>query len=211
MQLSDLRSEVRYRAGVDPYDAMAADAVVTAFINSALRRVANMRDWDWYVERDNLTTVAGTQTYGVPATARNMIRIEGSTDPGLLKLVTPGFAARFSGQTGYPKYWFVQGGSIYLVPTPAKAGLVYTMWYSQQENTLAADSDTPLLPDYAIDLVVIKAALMLAARTDNASQHRLLKDEEREAEASLVDDARRSKGSPTINSRRDWSSQQGVW
>lgn len=208
MQLSDIRTEVRYRAGVDSNDAMAGDAVVTAFINSAVREVANMRDWDWNKASETITTVAGTATYSRNAAARTTTRVENTTDNYLLRSTTPKAAARWAGRTTAPLYWYVEAGQLVLVPTPAAAvNIKHT--YLAAETPLVTDFDEPSIPDYAIDLVIIKAAMKLAARMDNTSMHRLLAQDERAAVDSLRDDARRAKGSPRIDAREDWTGRVG--
>lgn len=207
MELSDIRTEVRDRAGLDSSDAMLTDAVLTRLINASLREVSNIRDWDWLMARETISTVVGTTVYDRAADAKTSTRLTVpiGEDTRLLRLVTPRAAAAYERYSGRPAVWYVQAGQIFIYPKPSK---VYDLThdYIATETALANATDEPLIPDYAIDLVIIKAAMKVTARTDNTSQHRLLADEERDVLASLTDDARRSKGAPMIDIRRDWAS-----
>ena len=208
MQLTAIRDEVRNRAGMDSADAMLSDTVLNDFINAALREVNNMRDWDWSVINFDITTIVGTAAYARPVAARNTIRIVDEDEGYLLMPITADAATRYAGVTGRPRFYYVEAGAIYFVPTPNSVR-TYNHYYYNSETTLSNDTDEPTIPDYAIDLVVIKAALMATARMDNTSQHMLLRQAEKNLSESLQDDARRSKGSPVINTRRDWSRGRG--
>ena len=128
-------------------------------------------------------------------------------DNALLEQISKRQAVRFnpgSTQTrSLPRFWYVEGGSLYLVPTPTSARN-YTHVYVATEPTLSLDADEPDIPDYAIDLVVIKAAIMVSARTDNTSLQMLLQQEEKDLLDSFYDEARRSRGSVVPQTRRDW-------
>ena len=203
MQLQTLQDEVRIRAGVDGADAMATDAILTSLINAAIREVSNMRDWDWYVTSETITTVVGQIPYARNAAARKTIRVEDGVSGELLVPVTAEAAARYNDHEGYPALWFVGGGSLHLLPQPSVVRAIKHV-YTTSETALSGATDEPLIPDYAIDLVIVKAALKLAARMDNTSMHRLLAKEERDVIDTLQDDARRSKPAPAIDTRRDW-------
>ena len=203
MQLQAIRTEVRDRSGVDSADGMAVDAVLTRLINSALREVANMRDWDWLKAEETITTVVGQTSYARNAAARVSTLLIDDQYSEVMRLVTPRAAASYARYDGRPMVWHVQAGSLIVYPKPSTVRTL-THTYLRIEPALVDDTDVPIMPDYAIDLVIVKAALKVAARTDNTSQHRLLSQEEKDIIESLASGARRSKGAPIIDSRRDW-------
>lgn len=205
MQLSDMRTAVRERAGLDSNDAMVPDTVVTGFINGALRQVAMMQDWDWNWSSETINTVVGTDTYARAADARKTDVVSNTTTGDVLRQVSKRLGLDYTdlGRTGPPRYWYVQGGQLVIVPIPDQ---VYALKhvYVATEPTLVNDTDEPDLPDWAIDIVLVKAAIMVTARTDNTSQQRLLEQEERDILDSLDDEAKRSRGSVAIDRRTDW-------
>ena len=205
MQLSTLRTEVRDRAGVDSNDGMAADATVTRFINGAVRQVAAMKDWDWDWASETIATVVDQDAYTRAADCRKTDKVVDASTGKLLTPINPAVGVRYSSgdRKGPPRFWYVQGGSLYIVPSPDDVRNL-THYYVAAETALSGDTDEPNIPDWAIDLVIIKAALMLAARMDNTSEYNLLKDQEREAIRNMEDEARRSRGNASIESRRDW-------
>jgi hypothetical protein len=184
---------------------MATDAVLTGFINGALRQVAMMQDWDWNWSNETITTVAGQDVYDRAADARKTDIVSNTTTGDVLGQISKRLGVRYTdlGRTGPPRYWYVQGGKLVIVPLPDQ---VYALKhvYVATEPTLSADSDEPDLPTWAVDVVIVKAAIMVTARTDNTSQQRLLEQEERDLLDNLDDEAKRSRGSIVIDSRRDW-------
>ena len=204
MQLQAIRTEVRDRSGVDSADGMAVDAVLTRLINSALREVANMRDWDWLKAEETITTVVGQTSYARNSAARVSTLLIDDQYSEVMRLVTPRAAASYARYDGRPMVWHVQAGSLIVYPKPSTVRTL-THTYLRIEPALVDDTDVPIMPDYAIDLVIVKAGLKVAARTDNTSQHRLLSQEEKDIIESLASGARRSKGAPIIDSRRDWN------
>jgi len=209
MELQDMRTAVLYRAGMDPLDGMVPSAVLNSFINGAIRQVTIMQDWDWNWSSETITSVVDQDAYDRAADARKTDMVHDIVDGGLLEQINPRMAHRYnptqvySGRTSIARFWYVQNGQLYLVPTPQSIR-TYNHVYVSTETILVNDTDEPGIPDYAIDIVLVKAAMMVTARTDNTSQHRLLADEERDLLDSLDDEARRSRGSSIIRSRRDW-------
>lgn len=204
MELQDIRTNVRYRLGLNSDDRVARDAVLTALINSSIRQMSAEHDWSWlrqYGASWNLS--AGTNVYGLVATQRRILWAKISDQNESLKLVTPDFAAKYSQQTGTPRYYYVDNGGFNLFPTPHKA-MVMNYSYLTIETPLANDTDEPLVPDWAIEWVIVTTARMLAARLDDGSQYQMLTIEANNIMKGLKNDARNAAGTPTIDSRRDW-------
>lgn len=204
MQLQDIRTKARQSAGIDDADAMAADTLVDSMVNQAIRQVSSLRDWDWLYSSETINSVNGTAAYTPAADWRTTVRVVDDADGGMLKRISPDASARYTRRlTLRPLFWYVEGGDLYLSPPPTTAR-AYTHTYIKTETTLSNDTDEPDIPDWAIDLVIIKVALKLAARMDNTSQFRLLQAEERETMKALEGEARRARGAQPVNSRRDW-------
>lgn len=204
MQLQDIRTAVLYRAGVDDADNAVPSAVLNSFINAAIREITVMRDWDWHKASETINSVVDQNNYTRASDCRNTVRVIDSADNLVLRQVTPTQAEKWKDISGRPAFWYVEGGSLYLSPTPSTVR-AYTHWYLKSETALTGDTDEPAIPDYAIDLVIVKAALRVATRFDNTSLLQLLEREERDMIDALADDARRAEGPPGIDIRRDWT------
>lgn len=204
--LADLRGQVRDKAGLDAADAQATDAILTSLINSALRTMAVEERWDWHKAEEIIALVPGTGDYARASdcrtTDRLVLSVGGRSWP--LKLVTPPQFERYrSDADGYPRAFTVERGRLFVAPAPSVDGTLRHVYWAT-ETTLVADGDTAKVPDWAIDLVVIRAAKAVAARLDNTSLQRLLKDEERTIMESLSDDATRARPPLELDRRRDW-------
>lgn len=205
MQLSDIRTAVLYRAGLDTGPGPNPAAVLNGFINGALREISAMRDWNWLKTSGTFTTVT-VPNVAVPDTdVRAVTRLYNTTQGYALEMVTPRYANKYRGMSGLPRFWYLEGSEFFLFPTPSNTTDTITYDYLKDETVLSADSDEPVLPERWIDLLIIKAAKKVAARVGDAGMHRLLADEERSFEQVMIDDARATKGPPILDSRRDWS------
>ncbi len=206
MELQEIRPLVRGAAGLNANDQLVTDAVLDGFINRAVRVLAIRMDWDWLRKSSTIATVADTATVALPIDCRKVDRI---VDNETKRLVTPldrRQAQRYvqrSGDSGPPVFCYVEGGEVVFVPTPTTARN-YTVHYVSEETNLVNGTDEPKIPDYAIDAVVIRAAIMCATRTDNASLVQALQAEERMIAAALEDESRRDRGATFVSSRRDY-------
>jgi len=204
MQLSAIRTDVRVAAGFDASDPLASDTQLNSLINRAVRTVNAMRDWDWRKASETITTANGTTAYARNARAIRTIRIEDTEEGDLLEMITPEAATRYNDMTGRPVFWFVEDGEINFVPTPDGVR-TFKHVYLQDEATLSDDTDEPLVPDDAIDMVILNAAISLLARTDDTSQARLLERELTRVSEAQLKNARRARGAAIVKTRRDWS------
>ncbi len=203
LQLSSLRQLVRNKAGIDSSDANVSDTVVTEFVNSAARQVYSMKDWDWLFGSETITTVNGTPSYTPAADWRKSDRIVDTEEQTVLLAITPHAAERFVDYIGIPRFWYVEAGQIHFVPTPTSVR-TYKHVYIKAHTVLALDTDETMMPDDYIDLLIIKAAIMIAARMNNTSKHRLLMSEQRDMITALQDEASRSRATRITATRRDW-------
>lgn len=205
MQLSDIRNEVRVRAGFDDGDPFASNSVLNILINASLRSINGKADWDWRKATETINTVAGQTSYAVNSRAVSSVRVEDTSVRNELTMINPDAATEYKRLEGRPHYWYIEAGQLNVVPTPQDVrALEHT--YLRSEETLVNDSDAPLIPDDMIDLVILRTAVSLLSRSDDQSQRGALYAEYRTLLDDVMRNVRRAKGSPKSRSRRDWSS-----
>lgn len=203
MNLQTIRNYVRYQVGADTNDAQLPDDVIYFFINAAIREVSSWKDWDWLVSTETIPTVAGTAAYDVDSNWRKTLRLYDETNDRGVQQITPRAADAYRGYTGDPSFFYVQAGDIVLVPTPARV-VTLTHTFQRTEADLVGTTDTPLMPDWVLDLVVIKASIKAAIRLDNGSLVQSLRTQEKMIAEAIEDDVRQSKGTPLLQVRTDW-------
>jgi hypothetical protein len=203
MQLSTIRSEVRTAAGFDANDANASDTQLNSLINRALRNINGMRDWDWRKASETINTVVDQQEYARNSRAARTVRVEDVEQGYTLLMSTPSNTTRYQDFRGRPAFWYVEAGQLVLTPKPSEVRAIKHV-YLRSELTLSGDTDEPMVPDDAIDMVIVQAAVYLLDRTDDTSQRRLLKDQLDELIDTQDKNTRRAKGSPVVHTRRDW-------
>lgn len=160
MQLSAFRSAIETRTGVSSSDGSITTAVKTEFVNSALRRVQNEKDWYWledtetvaFVNADDAYTVSGVRTIAVVDASGNELENE----PFLKVLRNVGSAA-------VPVMYARYGDTIKVRPTPNTSGNL-THYFVNAETALSADSDTPLMPSAFDDAVIEYACYLVNLR-----------------------------------------------
>jgi hypothetical protein len=168
MQLQDIRSEVRIRGGLATSDTALSDSVLNTLINSALRTVTTMYDWPWLVAQSTPTeTTAGTAAYTIATNFRKIQSIyvgPDDSDPPVRKLryKTPPDVLRFRRKDGRPAYYTYHQGQLLLAPTP-DATYDIDIYYYSYEAVLSSDTDAPLLPDWAMEML-FEYTLVLAGR-----------------------------------------------
>lgn len=204
MQLSELQTEVRNAAGFDVSDPQATNAVLNPIINRAIRVMNGMRDWDWRIASETIATVVGQAGYPRDARAVRTVRVQDVDSGNGLIMTTAEAATRYSKYNGRPTFWYVEGGTLVMYPKPDSVRDIKHV-YLQNEEELVISTDTPLIPDDAIDAAVLLAATFLLARSDDTSQLRLVEAQYNKAIRMVEQNARRAKGAPVIKTRRDWS------
>lgn len=150
MDLAQLRSAVNTQVGM----ALSSSAV-TGLINQALRQVAGEADWPWLdLEETGTWPATDTTTLAAEAKAVDSVKV-GSLrfDP------MPEQDAALGWNERIVKGYSVAGRELRVAPQPDE-GTAYTIWYVAYENTLAQDTDEPLIPDAHADAVVLLACSM---------------------------------------------------
>lgn len=203
MQLSDLCNHVRERVGINHIDQAATNSALAGLLNSAVRELNLMADWDWMKVEVPITTTAGVFSYTPPADWRSTVRIE-SPSGAPLELRAPADARRLLTHSGSPRIYVVERGRIGLFPVP-NGVLTLNHVYIATEPDLVVDADTPRCPRWMIDAVIVKAARKLCTRINNRDLLRQLQEEEAIIMAGIRDEARRSRATLRVRARRDWS------
>jgi len=163
MDLDTIRSNVRLRLGLNASDPALTDADLAVMVNSALRQADNMRNWWWNEASRTFSTAIGTSTYARSASSRKSLymAIGDQHVPFRTKLDL----IKYADTEGRPAYWTDEGGLIKFYPTPDDVFTV-TEVYQAATTDLSAGTDTPLWPDWAVDLIVLLTAQIAAAKVD---------------------------------------------
>jgi len=140
-------------------------------INFALQEIAGEAEWPWLNGTTTVTTVANQQGYALPTDAIKVLAVVDSGDTPVDPISIDDLESALWNDSitqtfGEGKFYAVDGTSIYLVPTPTKAGEVYTVRYQKTETVLAADGDAPLLPTRHDQMVVDLACYTALNRSD---------------------------------------------
>ena len=188
MQLSDIRTEIRTRMNVGTTDANISNSVLTTLINAALRHISVQYDWPWLEVEATANTVAGTETITLASNVRKVTHMYHEYH----ELLYRQFRDRplFYGLTGPPVAFSEQAGVYYVWPTP---NAVYTVSYGyilDKEPALSADSDKPLVPDWAISLVITQACILVARRLRDRDTERGFYAEYRDLLQTMTDNIR---------------------
>lgn len=159
--LTSIRSVVRTLTLAETDDV--SDANVNLFVNQGYRMLSTLFRWPWLEATSNITTVADTASYALPADYRRLYAIK-DTDKRrtLTRLTVEEALERWGGDppSGAEAKWFyVWDDSIYLLPVPsANETAAYTLYYQKKLTTMTSGTDEPefaeefhlVLADYAI-------------------------------------------------------------
>jgi len=200
-QLTDLRDDVRTRLGLSSDDGKATDAVVTDFINAALRQISIQLNWEWLYAQETITTVAAQASDTPDATWISSVAMnyKGSQVRYVSPSAFPRWQARKSAR---PEVYTVMGKAVHWGPTPNAAyDIVHT--FVSTETTLSDDTDEPDMPDWAIDYLIVTAAHILAGRLGDFDRQRSIEPEMNRLYNSLLDESRRSREPVRTERRRD--------
>lgn len=201
MQLSAIQTELLETAGIDSADARFPSATLTRIINRALRRIDAKHDWPWNYASETITTAASDADYAAPTNYSRTVRLRYS-DRDLMQYA-PSDTARWSSETGAPYGFYVEEEQIHIVPTPDGVYSVEHI-YVAYETALAANSDSPALPDMYIDALINECLIQVAQRTGDGAMYQMAKAEAKDWERRMHDDVRRARKSPKIRTRYDW-------
>lgn len=163
MQLTDIRTAVRTHYGLADSDALATDTVLTALINSSLRRIATEQDWPW-LEAVSTKTVTPLDNDITDTDVRRMLYIEhddGARIPHLNRRSTTKYRGT---ATGKPCVFTEFASTFTVYPLPDKDYVLTYGYILDTEPTLVGDTDEPLLPNRAIELLISDVCLLVSRR-----------------------------------------------
>lgn len=161
--LADLSARLLARGGFKPTDVEIGYNARVAFINAAIKKIANERDWPWLYTTATITTVANTSTYALPAAH---VRTDSIFEPSTGTLLDERQIEELDAlvtTADRPVFFAAYGSNMVLAPPPDG---VYTLThrYVRSETPLAAQTDTPLIPA-ALDEGIVEWAAKLAFDT----------------------------------------------
>lgn len=185
MQLVDIRTSVKLRTGVGSTDPLFTDAVLNALINDSLRRVSVQQDWPWLEQTGTAATVAGTSTLTLPAFRKvRWLRWEDREVP----FMNQRERSTYYNETGAPEWYTEEAGSVILLPTP---NAVYSIGYGiirDKDTVLVADGDSPLIPDWAVELVISDTGLLVSRRKRDRDMEKVYYAEYMNFYSTVLDD-----------------------
>ena len=188
MQLSDIRTEIRTRMGLSASDTNFTDAVLTSIINVALREVSTFEDWPWLEVSTTVNTAASTETVSLAAAVRKVTSMRYQ----YRELLFRPYRDRnlFYGVTGVPAAFSEKAGTWYIWPTP---DAVYSLNYDyiRTEADLSGDTDEPLIPDWAVSLVIVYACVLCARRSRDRELEKVFYAQFADLMRTIKDDIRR--------------------
>lgn len=187
MQLQDIRTEVRTRMGITSTDQSLTDATLNTLINSSLRRINVLFDWPWLEASGSVTVGAGASTIAARTDGIRKMRWVRTEDRELIYLNNRDLQDYYD-TTGRPMYFTEDTGTFRTVPVTDKA---YDLTYGYVlaiEPTLTDDTDEPLVLEYAIDLLVADACVLVARRIRDRELERVFYAELRAMTNRLKDE-----------------------
>lgn len=161
--LADLRDRVRNRGNFSASDTGLTATVIDGFVNESLRHIALEHDWPWLKAYDDVTTVAGTDEYPLPAgILRTTAVIERSGYPLLGESVIALDEQENVIEQGRPVFYSAESTVLTVRPVP-DAAYALRHHFVQAEAVLAADGDLPRMP-VALSDGIVEYATFLALR-----------------------------------------------
>lgn len=153
-------------AAIDRASALSTDTGLTparwlVFLNAAARQIALEHDWFWLEAVANISVLAGTTDYALPA---SYLRTEGVVnDLGRPVALVPKLAIyEYQQGTRRPLAYTILGSNVVLGPTPDTA-YTFKHVYIKAETTATGDSDTFLIP-VEFENGLVEYAVYLALR-----------------------------------------------
>lgn len=161
-------------------------------INSANRRLGRVTDWPWLKV---IGTVAadpsGTFDLGTVEGYRHTILL--SYENFDLVPLSPQELVRYGlTSPSSPRVYSIVGDTLTVFPRP-QVTTVLNHIYIRDENALAGDSDTPLLPSAYTELLVLAATVTLAMSKQDMGLMQALKSEYKDAISEALDEVNRTR------------------
>lgn len=184
MDRTEIAPIVRDRLGLPADDNRVNNTTIYLSINAALRRMANDFDWPWLITSETFTLSSGTTDHSVPADFQRTMWIAVPDDGFEITNTQRRALIKYAPARAYPRYFSTEGRVVKFAPTTNR-DLVIEHQYVRNENQLNSDSDEPLCPDDAIDVIVLYAAIQQAIKLRDAVLLASLKTELQDVKNSI--------------------------
>jgi len=193
--------------GMSTTDTAVTDAILNKLLYTAQRKIDLLHDWPWLHSTDGTWTActASQSTYvaGVDLASnwRKTLFITVDSDTVLVPKQKQDIM-RFTGQTGLPMFYAAEGNEIILAPTP---DTTYTVAheYLYVPTEVTSDSAEFVTYDWAIDLLIDMACILVARRLRDSDMARQFQQDYVDTYESLKDEVRRTRQLPTPRHRND--------
>ena len=156
---SDLQDKVSLWLDRDDLTARVSDftALLEARLNRELRSVMQDTREDWTVT---------TESYTLPPAFRKLrrIHIEGSPDRPLVEMGAQAIAAAFSGDSGIPQAYYIEGRTIFFAPPPSSSTTINATYSTRVEplsDTVASNWVLDEHPDVYLFGTLLEAAIYI--------------------------------------------------
>ena len=207
---ADLYANARSRIGLNFTDGRLDDNNVVGFnawINAGLQELASAMDWEWLYTEGTITVVAGTESYATPTDYNRTLWISDG-DVQELSLRSRRNHIKYSGQSGYPRFYWVSNDLIYLSPVPSQAGTYkhgyYKTFAEVDESSISNLGNVDLdIPVQFRPLAAMFIAKHIAVGLKDYDAYRLLTEEINKEMAGIADNNRRSLGPVAPQTRPD--------
>ena len=175
--------------GVD--DDYYTDAVLDLVINQALRHVSMQEDWPWLEDNSEVTLLANNPVIDI--TDIRKIRWVREGDRNISFQNYRSNARSFStDRKGRPQNYVEESMSYRVLPTPDKEYTLKIGFTRASDNTLTGNGDEPLMPDWAIDLLITWSMVLLSRRGRDRDLAGMWFSQYRETLSRLRDEITRS-------------------
>jgi hypothetical protein len=203
MIFADLCERTRRALGASQNDPLRSLPVIQDAVNEALQCISEERDWPWLQETSQHTVVASDPVVALPSdwVSTNELRIENHSPLQLVSHAELLHSYPSTSDVGRPLVFAEYAGELHLRPIPDGT---YTLvhYYQRSESRLSQDNEVPLLPEWAADACVAKAAELVCEQTGDTQRQEVYSRKYRGWIDRLSDRQNRTTATPRIRVRR---------
>lgn len=155
------------------------DSMIGVFLNQTYMEVAGSFKWGWLEKTSTITASAGVASTALPSDLQWFGRLQsqatGVKTPAWLDAMdyrSHAESRRYSTEQAAPRYFTLFEGSINWLPTP-DASYTYRLYYWKAPTALSGASDTTLIPDVDVDVLVLGALQRWAMRENDMAKYQV--------------------------------------
>jgi len=203
MNFLEMQQDVLAR--LDEKENTELQASVKTWLNQAYQDVCNRYNWPFLEAQFTLSTVDGTESYGLTGTNVKKIYDVIYTDSGgdkhrLQPMTLDVFKKLYTGETqtssGTPDYYYIWNDNIYLYPIPDYSGTDNLLInYYTYPNYMTNDTDEPLIPLPYHEVLVLGACVRARQYNDESTpEAELIRREYEEKILHMINDLSNQEG-----------------